>query len=75
MGIPIRVAGIPAIARITHLHVQKPNLRADNDMDYLGYEELCYDICDSRGRPAPWLEAKNDKTVEEQIWTYLENME
>lgn len=75
MGIPIRVAGIPAIARVTHLHIQKPNLRADNDMDYLGYSELCYDICDRRGRPAPWLEAKNDKTVEEQIWTYLENME
>ena len=60
------VQGIPCLIDVTVFKVIKPNRHADNDMDYYGYEELEYVICDRRGRPAPWLERKvTDKDVEQ----------
>jgi hypothetical protein len=32
--------------------------RADSDWDYYGYTESDWEVCDRRGRPAPWLERK-----------------
>ena len=44
---------------------------APSDLDYHGYTELDYTICDRRGRPAPWLERKASKddiaNIEEEI--------
>ena len=53
-----RVAGIPCTARIIYVSVVKPNSRADSDMDYYGYSEIDWELCDRRGRPAPWLAKK-----------------
>ena len=55
-----RVAGIPCTIRIDHFSQVKGSFsyHAASDMDYYGYSELAYTICDQRGRPAPWLEKK-----------------
>lgn len=58
--IDTRVAGIPCIARVTYYMSQPGSYsrNAASDMDYYGYTECEFDICDRRGRPAPWLERK-----------------
>jgi len=62
MQIQTTVAGIPCIAQVTHYHYQKPLGRsADSDWDCYGYTEVSFDICDRRGRPAPWLARKATK--------------
>lgn len=53
-----RIAGIPCKIDVLHVYVQKPNRWADNPDDFRGYSEVEFDVCDRRGRPAPWLEAK-----------------
>ena len=59
MDIATRCAGIPCIARVTHYLKQQPlGTSADSDWDCYGYEEIEFDLCDQRGRPAPWLERK-----------------
>ncbi len=58
----IQAAGIPALAGVTHYCHQAPfrgsPYRCDSDWDYLGYEEIEWEILDRRGRPAPWLDRK-----------------
>ena len=57
--IETRVAGIPCIARVTYSHYTRPNPTTwASDWDYYGGWTLDWEICDSRGRPAPWLERK-----------------
>ena len=52
-----RIAGIPASLRVTSYYPGSyDRYGADSDMDYYG--SLEYDVCDSRGRKAPWLERK-----------------
>lgn len=60
--IEMRVCGIPAIIRVTHfVHVKGSySYNAPSDIDYYGFTELEYDICDRRGRLADWLERKVD---------------
>lgn len=55
-----RVAGIPCIIGVTHFESVRGSFsyRADSDMDYYGYIEAEWVVCDRRGRPAPWLERK-----------------
>ena len=54
-----RVAGIPCIARVTYSHYARPNpFTWASDADFYGGWTLNWEICDSRGRPAPWLEKK-----------------
>lgn len=55
-----RIAGIPCIARVTYFSRQNGSYsrHAVSDMDYYGYTECEFQICDRRGRPAPWLERK-----------------
>lgn len=54
-----RVAGIPALARVTYAHYTRPDPTTwASDWDYYGGWELNWEICDSRGRSAPWLERK-----------------
>jgi len=67
ISIETTVVGIPAIVNVTYYHHQKPNRRADNDYDYYGYEEMEYEVCDRRGRIAPWLAKKIDKNADEEI--------
>ncbi|MGI9141975.1 MAG: hypothetical protein ACR2IJ_02185 [Fluviibacter sp.] len=55
-----RVAGIPCLVDVHYVSIVQGSFRYDapSDLDYLGYTELDYTICDRRGRPAPWLERK-----------------
>jgi hypothetical protein len=53
------ISGIPCIAVVTGYHLQRPmGPSADSDWDAEGYEEIEFEICDRRGRLAPWLERK-----------------
>lgn len=78
--IEIRVAGIPAIARLHTYTVVKPwrgsPHNCPSSMDYYGYSEMEYTICDRNGRDAPWLERKVDaeerEKIELQIHQYME---
>lgn len=54
-----RVAGIPAVARVTYAHYTRPDPTTwASDWDYYGGWTLNWEICDRNGRPAPWLERK-----------------
>lgn len=48
--------GLPCLARIVHYHRQAPDRRADNDIDYNGYEELEFDLLTLKGKRAAWLD-------------------
>jgi hypothetical protein len=63
------VAGIPAIiAVLDYTHVCGSfSPRAASDMDYFGYLEMDWQVCDRRGRPAPWLERKLDQHERDRI--------
>lgn len=53
------MAGIPCLIKVTHYFKQKPmGPSADSDWDCYGYTEVEFEVCDRRGRPAPWLERK-----------------
>lgn len=68
-----KVNGIPCLIDVHHVSVVKGSFsyNAPSDVDYYGYEEFDYTICDRRGRPAPWLERKATKDdiadIEERI--------
>ena len=71
------VAGIPAVIRV-HNFVSvrgSHSYNAQSDMDYNGYTESEWEVCDRRGRPAPWLARKiNDEItarIEETISAYM----
>jgi hypothetical protein len=54
-----RVAGIPAVVRVTYAHYTRPDTSTwASEIDCLGGWEVAWEVCDSRGRPAPWLERK-----------------
>jgi hypothetical protein len=55
-----RVAGIPCIIGVTYFESVRGSFsyHAASDMDYHGYIESEWVVCDRRGRPAPWLERK-----------------
>ncbi|MEY4074733.1 MAG: hypothetical protein RJA29_2090 [Pseudomonadota bacterium] len=66
--ITTRVAGIPAVARVTYSHYTRPNYASwASPGDYYGGWTLDWEICDSRGRPAPWLERKLTDAERERI--------
>ena len=60
--LPSKVAGIPCLINVTYLHIQKPwrgsPHTCDSDLDFYGYEEVEFEVCDQRGRYAEWLEKK-----------------
>lgn len=60
MEIETRIAGIPCTINVTHFSQVKGSYSysAPSDLDYYGYTECEFEICDRRGRPAPWLERK-----------------
>lgn len=55
-----RVAGIPCTARIDYVNMVEGSYsyNAASDLDYHGYSEVVWELCDRRGRPAPWLDKK-----------------
>lgn len=58
MNFPSTVAGIPCRIEITSAgYTGSYNREAASDVDYYG-EAPEWGVCDTRGRPAPWLEAK-----------------
>ncbi len=66
--ITARVAGIPAVARVTYAHYTRPDpFTWASDWDFYGGWTLDWEICDSRGRPAPWLEKKLTKADRKRI--------
>lgn len=79
--VSITVCGIPAQARVTS-YLNEPGRcspwTAHCPEDVYGYRECEFDILDRRGRPAPWLEAKMDRTngererVEDQVLSDME---
>ena len=52
------VQGVPCIVVVTDHCYNRPDPYADASEDYLGGWELDWHLCDMRGAPAPWLEAK-----------------
>ena len=57
--IEANICGIPGILGVTSYEVFKPDYDCrDSRDDYYGGVEVEFDICDRRGRPAPWLERK-----------------
>jgi len=67
MLIDIRLAGIPAAVKVHSATYTAPNSKADSDWDFYGGWSLDYTICDSKGRPAPWLENKLSQKDFDQI--------
>jgi hypothetical protein len=64
-----RVAGIPCIIGVTYFDGVDGSYdyNAASDMDYHGYVECEFTVCDRRGRPAPWLERKMTGQDESRI--------
>jgi hypothetical protein len=75
--IETRVAGIPCIIGVTEYDSVDGsyNYNASSDMDYYGYSEIEWVVCDRRGRPAPWLEkkmtSKDESRIEREIAKYM----
>lgn len=54
------IAGIPCVVKVVdfvRVHGSY-SYDAPSDLDYSGYVSMDYEVCDRRGRPAPWLERK-----------------
>jgi hypothetical protein len=66
-----RVAGIPCKIDIVHYCKVEPwqgsAHTCPSDWDYYGYTECDFEVCDQRGRKAPWLEKKLTKDDEHRI--------
>jgi hypothetical protein len=67
-----RVAGIPCIIGVIDYTNVAGDSRADSDWDYTGYTECEFEICDRRGRPAPWLAKKVTDKMEVEIEAEIE---
>lgn len=71
-----KVAGIPCQVRVGYVHVTKGNFspRAETPDEYSGVREIEFDVCDRRGRPAPWLANKLTDEDRERIETEILEM-
>lgn len=77
------VAGIPCLAEVTTYNVVPPwkgsVMTAPSDLDYYGYTELEYTICDRKKYPADWLSkkmtSKDEQQVESDIHDYYKGKE
>jgi len=63
------VAGIPCIIGVVDYTCVKGsyNYHAASDWDYHGYTESEWEVCDRKGRPAPWLARKLTSEIEREI--------
>jgi hypothetical protein len=75
--IKARVAGIPCIIGVIEYEstAGSYDYNAPSDWDYHGYSESEWEVCDRRGRPAPWLAKKltdeDESEIEKQIAKYF----
>ena len=57
-----RIVGIPCLIKVTEFNVVKPWRGSVHTCpsadDWYGYTDIDFEVCDRRGRPAPWLEKK-----------------
>lgn len=67
--IETRVAGIPCIIGVIEYSstAGSYSYNAASDWDYYGSTECDWEVCDSRGRPAPWLARKLTSKIEAAI--------
>lgn len=58
--ISTRIAGIPAKVGVKHIYRQAGSFLQNevSDLDYHGYLEFDYDVLDTQGKRAFWLERK-----------------
>jgi hypothetical protein len=72
--VEFRLAGIPCLLRVKHFYKKEGSYdrNEDSDMDYYGYVEADWDICDLRGRLAPWLQRKVTPQIEEAMQSAIE---
>lgn len=70
MEIATRIQGIPCIVKLVSYERVKGSYsyNAASDLDYYGWSESTYQVCDRRGKPAPWLERK----ATEQDWMNID---
>jgi hypothetical protein len=72
-----RVAGIPCVIGVVdYISVAGSySQNAASDWDYHGYSESEWEVCDRRGRPAPWLAkkltSKDESRIEQEISQYM----
>ena len=75
--IETRVAGIPCIIGVVeYISIAGSySQNAASDWDYHGYSESEWEVCDRRGRPAPWLAKKltdeDEAKIEKKIEKYF----
>ena len=70
--IEARISGIPCLIDPTYVFTQKAlGPSCDSDWDCYGYSEVEYNVCDRRGRLAPWLERKMTQEEKEKIETLI----
>jgi hypothetical protein len=61
------VAGIPCLIAVSECNIQPGCSWADNSDDYYGYSDISYDILDSKGYHAAWLEKKISSAEDDRI--------
>jgi hypothetical protein len=66
--------GIPAIIRVTHFVKVRGSYsyNAPSDMDYHGYTDSEWEVLDTRGRPADWLERKITDAERDRIESLIQ---
>ena len=75
--IETRVAGIPCIIGLIEFESVRGSYsyNAASDWDYHGYTETDWEVCDRRGRPAPWLAkkmtSKDESRIEREIAQHM----
>lgn len=64
-----QIAGIPCVIGVTHYHAEQGSYsyNAASDLDYFGYTNIDWEVCDRKGRLAPWLERKLTEADNERI--------
>ena len=72
--VEFRLTGIPCLLRVKNFYrcEGSHNHNAVSDMDYYGYTECDWDVCDLRGRPAPWLQKKVTPDIESAMLAAIE---
>ena len=72
--IETRIAGIPCLIGVSSFAAVKGSYssRADTAEEYYGYAETSWDVLDTKGKPAAWLERKltpeDHQRIEEEIF-------
>lgn len=71
--IETRVAGIPCLIGVISFNRVEGSYsyHAASDMDYYGYTESEWEVCDRRGRKAQWLERKLTNKATAEIETVI----